>query len=313
MLLAAFAPSRARAQVTLPVPAAASHQSASRESTVPTLAFAVMVAEDSSLDAALRHALRRSNPTATARADVRREHAPWWSPIASAVVPGSGQAVLGQDRWLAFAAVEGMALVRYATDLREARRQRREYRSLADRVARAMYGGTRPVGDFAYYEHMERYVESGVFDEVPGGALDPETDSATFNGATWLLARQTYWPDPEVPPAPGSVEYERAVAFYLQRAVGPEFRWSWRDAQLEQDLFRRAIAGSNAAFRRSAQDVAVLLANHVLSTVDAYVTLRIRRGARRRDAPGGTMELGAELPWPRAGERLFAPARTDRQ
>ena len=34
-------------------------------------------------------------------------------------------------------------------------------------------------------------IESGVFDAVPGGDLDPEPDEATANGATWLLARQT--------------------------------------------------------------------------------------------------------------------------
>ena len=251
-------------------------------------------------------------------AQAPRPRAPWWAPLASAAVPGSGQAVLGQDRWLAFAALEGLAWFRYTADLREAQRERREYRSLADRVARALFGAARPVGSFEYYEHMERYVESGVFDAVPGGAIDPETDSTTFNGATWLLARQTYWPDPEAPPPPDSREYARAIAFYEQRAYGPDFRWSWRDAQLEQDLFRGAIDRSNAAFRRSAQDVAVVLANHVLSTVDAYVTVRIRHGEQRGGGAGAgrtpdVFELQASIPWPRPRARVFAPAPKDRQ
>ena len=257
-------------------------------------------------------ALRRTAvylAAATGSARTARADAPWWAPVASAVVPGSGQAALGQDRWLAYAAVEGLAWIRYGTDLREARRERREYRSLADKVARALFGGTRPVGSFEYYEHMERYVESGVYDAVPGGALDPDSDTATFNGATWLLARETFWSDPEVAPPADSPEYGRAIAFYMQRAVGPEYRWSWRNAQLEQDLFRRAIARSNAAFRRSAQDLAVVLANHVLSTVDSYVTVRIRRGTTRREG----IELEAALPWPRAGHPVFAPTAPDRQ
>jgi len=257
-------------------------------------------------------ALRRTRAylaAAGSSAQAARADAPWWAPVASAVVPGSGQAALGQDRWLAYAAVEGLSWIRYATDLRDARRERREYRSLADRVARALFGGTRPVGSFEYYEHMERYVESGVYDAIPGGTVDPESDSTTFNGATWLLARQTYWPDPAAAPPADSPEYTRALDFYMQRAVGPEYRWSWRDAQLEQDLFRGAIARSNDAFRRSAQDVAVVLANHVLSTVDAYVTIRIRRSTERRDG----IEVEAMVPWPRAGHPVFARTAPDRQ
>lgn len=232
--------------------------------------------------------------------------APWWAPAASAIVPGSGQAALGQDRWLAFASVEGLAWLRYAADVDEGRAERRAYRQLADRVARALFGGTRPIGNFEYYEHLEKWVESGVYDAVPGGALDPEPDATTYNGAVWLLARQTYWDDPAAPPSPDSDAYARALDFYEQRAVRPEFRWSWRDAQLQQDLYRRAIARSNAAFRRSAEDLAMLIANHVLSTVDAYVTVRLRRHA----FAGERLGVEASVPWPRAG---IARGGDDRQ
>lgn len=226
----------------------------------------------------------------------RDAHAPWWAPVASAAVPGAGQAALGHDRWLAYAALEGVAWLRYIADREEARREQRGYRRIADQVARALYTtGTPPAGGFEYYETMEKWIASGVYDAVPDGDLQPETDTSTFNGATWLLARETYWVRIDEPPLPESDAYRNAIAFYERRAIRPEYRWSWRDAQLQQDLYRRTILRSNAASRRATQDLAAVLANHVLSTVDAYITVRLRR----RPGPlGGETRIEATLPWP---------------
>jgi hypothetical protein len=226
----------------------------------------------------------------------RDRHAPWWAPVASALAPGSGQAALGHDRWLAYAALEGVAWLRFGADHEEARREARGYRRIADRVARALYApGTPRAGDFEYYETMEKWIASGVYDALPDGDLQPETDESTFNGAMWLLARQTYWARVDEPPLPESEAFRNAMAFYERRAIRPEFRWSWRDAQLEQDLYRRTILRSNAASRRATQDLAAVLANHVLSTVDAYITVRLRR---RAGPLGGETRIEATLPWP---------------
>ena len=216
-----------------------------------------------------------------------------WAPVASALLPGSGQAILGQDRFVAYLAVETFALIRYSADLREGRRQRSEYRTLARDVARAWYSPSRPDGDFEYYERMQHWIESGVYDLEPGGELQPETDPTTFNGDAWLLGRQTYWENPDEPPPADSPAYRAAIEFYEQRAIRPDFRWSWRNAQLEQDLFARSISRSNAAFRRSVQDLGILIANHALSTVDAYVTLRLRISR----PPGEPARLEATVPW----------------
>lgn len=214
-------------------------------------------------------------------------------PLASALLPGSGQALLGQDRFVAYLAVEGYAWLRYAADAADAKRRRGEYRALASRVARAAFVAEPPTGDFAYYERMKHWLESGVFDAVPGGSIDPEMDSTTYNGAMWLLARRTYWQDPEQAPAPGSSEYEQALDFYVDRAVAPAYRWSWLGAELEHDVFARTIDRSNEAYRRAFEDLGLVIANHVLSTIDAYVTVRLRA---RRD-PGGSLGLAATVPW----------------
>jgi hypothetical protein len=198
-----------------------------------------------------------------------------WSVLASAVVPGTGQALLHQDRLVAYLAVEAYAWARYAADVRDGRRARASYRNLASEVARRPFSTTRPVGDFDYYERMEKFVSSGAFDAIPGGELNPETDTTTANGAIWLLARQTYWANPDAPR--DVAEYTNAELFYRDRAVQAEYRWSWSNARLEYAEFRRTIRRSNNAYRTSLQDLGVVIANHALSTVDAFITVRLRR------------------------------------
>jgi hypothetical protein len=217
-----------------------------------------------------------------------------WAPVASLILPGSGQALLAQDRFVAYLAVEAWAALEFANQSTEARRQRNRYRELARDVARSLYGPTFPVGTWAYYEAMEHYVESGVFDRLPGGEVDPDLNSDTYNGAMWLLARTTYWSDPNVPPAADSPAYRRAMNFYLDRAVRPEYRWSWRNAQLEQDLYIRTIRRRNTSFREARAALGIVLANHLLSAVDAFVTLRVEGlegGGGRGLALRGTLPI----------------------
>ncbi len=198
-----------------------------------------------------------------------------WAPVASLVMPGAGQALLRQDRFVAYLALEAWAVLEFASQRTEARRQQNRYRALARDVARSLYGPAYPVGRWAYYESMEHYLESGVFDRTPGGEVDPDLNSDTFNGATWLRARTTYWSDPNLAPSTDSPAYRRALNFYLDRAVRPEYRWSWRNAQLEQDLYIRTIRRSNTSFRGARSALGIVLANHVLSAVDAFATLRV--------------------------------------
>jgi len=197
------------------------------------------------------------------------------APLASLVLPGSGQALLHQDRFVAYLALEAWATLEFANQRTEARRQQSRFRNLARDVARSLYGDPRPVGDWAYYEAMEHSVESGVFDRVPGGDVDPELDERTYNGKMWLLARTTFWSDPTTPPLTSTAAYRNAINFYQIRAVRKEFRWSWRDAQLEQDIYVRTIRRSNTAFREARRALGLVIANHLLSSVDAFVSLRV--------------------------------------
>ena len=208
----------------------------------------------------------------------------WVRPAASLLVPGLGQLFAHQDRAAVYLAVEAYSLARILQLDHEGRTQADQFRELAFTVARHGFTTVRRDTVFEYYETMERFVESGQFDRDPGPALAPETDPTTFNGSVWLLARRTYWADPNVPPDPASLEYGAALQFYQQHAVGPDFRWSWRNAPLQQQVFRQTIGKSDDAFRSAQGYLGILLANHVVSAVDALISSRLTAVAGRRAA-----------------------------
>jgi hypothetical protein len=213
--------------------------------------------------------------------------------IASALIPGTGQAIMHQRRSLAYLVLEAAGVGFYIRENRDGSRQRDRYREISLSVARAPFSPDGRKGDWDYYERMEKYEASGVFDALPGGVVDPEADPATYNGSVWLLARQTFWRDANVPPAPTSGEYLAALAFYTNRAVTPEFRWSWLGAPEAFQKYRSAIAQSNSSFKSAEKTVSLIIANHFLSAVDAYVSVN----ARIRRSPDGSTMLTASIPF----------------
>ena len=150
-----------------------------------------------------------------------------WAILASAALAGSGQAILGQNRFVAYLAIETYAWVRYAADVGQGRRERTSYESLSAQVARAPFTTNPRVGGWDYYERMEHFRESGVFDAGTSGVFRPESDTTTYNGSIWLLARQTYWTDPLHAPDRSSTAWQSAERFYRGRAITPDRRWSW--------------------------------------------------------------------------------------
>jgi len=202
-------------------------------------------------------------------------------PLASLILPGAGQLMGHQDRGAVYIAAEVYLLSRYLQLDHEAKVEARRFQNLAFDVARQGYAPTRKDTIFEYYEQMERFPESGGYDADPGPAFVPEADPATYNGSVWLLARRTFWEDPNVPPDPTSPQYWRALQFYQARAVGPNFLWSWRNHSLEHEVFRDYIKRSDNAFRRAQNQVGLLLANHVISAVDALISARMSAAAGR--------------------------------
>ena len=195
--------------------------------------------------------------------------------LSSALVPGWGQYQQGRRRWIAYVGLELTAAYLHFDRKSDARRLRRRYRDLAWNEARG--GGpqsARKDGDFVYYETLTKWVRSGAFDVDPGlPGLSPETDPATFNGSIWSLAVEIFNLDHTNPGmSPG---YAGALAFYQDRAYGPDFLWDWSGSPGSQQRFGDLIQESDGRFRAARQALGLLVANHLASALDGFITARV--------------------------------------
>ena len=234
------------------------------------------------LYAARLDSTRRSEPRWSAA--LRSPTAQKFSPIASAIVPGSGQFMLRNDRFIGYLAVEVLGWLQYTKNSREQADQEAEYKLLARRVARAGFAkgsvDDLPDADWAYYEKMFDYAESGPF-SLTVGTVTPDTSVGTYNGSRWQLAQATF------------STREAALAEYMRTAVRPEFEWSWVNAQIQYDRFKRTTNKRNDAHRAGLTNLMVIGANHVLSMIDAFTTVRLRATSN----PAGGTSIGAAISW----------------
>jgi hypothetical protein len=195
----------------------------------------------------------------------------------SAVVPGAGQWHLGQGRWPAYLAVEIWAWIQFLDWRREGHRLQRQYKDLAWLVARRISTGRRTDAGWDYYEALTQFQASGAFDTDPlTDGIQPESDPATFNGTIWALAQQIFLPeDPENPIAPDSPAYDQAFDYYRSRAYAPSLAWDWGSNTLHQEEYGNLIREADEALRSATGMVGVIIANHLLSAVDALVSGRL--------------------------------------
>ena len=205
----------------------------------------------------------------------------WVRPLASLLLPGTGQALSRQDRAAVYGAVEIYVLSRYIQLEHDANVNAELYHQLAFAVAQRGFASVRRDTIFEYYETMEKFTASGRFNTGAGPGLNPETDPTTYNGSVWLLARRTYWADPNVPPPPNSPQYQAALSFYVQHAVGPAYQWTWQSASLQQQAFRDLIRTSDNGYRNAQGALGLLLANHVVSALDALISNRLTTATHR--------------------------------
>jgi hypothetical protein len=215
----------------------------------------------------------------------------WSAPLASLAIPGIGQARLHQGRATAYLAAESFLLLQYGKDLREGHRNERDYREIARTIARRNFDLAPPDTIWQYYEKLSEYVESGAFTTATSGPTVPEPDPTTYNGFQWLIARSQFGV-PDDPNERGSVRYQHALDLYESRAVRQPYRWSWRNAQLEKDLYTRTISRTNDAYRRATIDLSAVIANHLLSAIDAFAMVRLS------PAPGGSVRVSTTITVP---------------
>lgn len=211
-----------------------------------------------------------------------------WSPVdlpqllpglaiaASLVLPGSGQLLLGRARWAVYAGLELAGWLVHLHQRREGHKFRTEYRDLAWMEARS--GGPHPriEGDWEYYERLGSWSRSGSLDADPARAgVQPEVDPESFNGATWALARDIYLPEGA---GEGHPAYGKALEFYETRAYPTELLWDWTGKEASLTQYRDRIERSDEALRTATVVLGAVVANHLLSAVDAFVSSRLPAG-----------------------------------
>ena len=215
---------------------------------------------------------------------------PWVRPVSSLLVPGSSQLATGHARGWVYLAAELWVVSRVIAEGHSGRELAGQFRTLMFDVARKQFTPNRTDGAWDYYEAAEKFVESGAYNAGPGGTFTPEPDTTTFNGSLWLLARRTYFTNPDSTPPPQSAPYQAALRFYIAHAVPDQLRYSWRGARLEQDLYRSQIHASDDAFRARTNYLGALVLNHLVSAIDALITLRAQ--ARPAVLPTITVQPG---------------------
>jgi hypothetical protein len=206
-----------------------------------------------------------------------RQPEPGKASLLSAALPGGGQWLLGQERWTPYAAVEIWAWSQFLQRRHEGRNLQRRYRDVAWLVARRVSAGTRTEAGWDYYEALSKFQSSGAWDMDPQRpGIQPEVNPETYNGSMWALAMALFLPgDSEGPKDEGSPSYQNALRYYMSRAYRPELAWNWGGNQLHREEYVSLIRDSDENLRRSTTMIGVILANHLLSAVDALVTGRL--------------------------------------
>jgi len=192
-------------------------------------------------------------------------------PFVSLVLPGAGQHLLGQNRKWAYLALEVAGWAFFVERRLAGSDYRDRYRDFAWETGR-IHGAFRIDGDFEYYERLVHWTRSGAFDGDDGApGIQPELDATTFNGSVWSLATRIYGATglPESDPA-----YQNALAYYSGRAYATEFLWDWSGEPGAQSEYAELLDTSDSRFRQATTVLGVIIANHVLSATDAYLSAR---------------------------------------
>jgi hypothetical protein len=217
---------------------------------------------------------------------------------ASAVLPGAGQYLEGEERWVPYIVLEVWSWLSYFDRRADGRDAERRYKNLAWSVARRVSVGERRDTAFEYYEAMSHYETSGAFDADPQmEGIQPDVDPTTFNGNIWQLARSIFIPGGVSLP-PGTPGYDQALAYYQRNAIPPSFAWAWGGSHLEQQVYSELIRESDDGFRVANLVLGAIVANHIVSAIDALVIARNPGGGVSRFRLGSGLERnGDEMRW----------------
>lgn len=218
----------------------------------------------------------------------------------SLILPGWGQKELGQRRGVVYALAEATFWTLWAERRHSGNQLRTAFKDLAWREAR-LQGGSRNDPAWAYFETLSKWTRSGAFDgDAATSGVQPETDPATFNGSMWRLALDIYFPQ-DGTSDPHSPAYASALAWYTEHAYGSAFLWDWSGKEGPLAEYKDLIHRSDHRFSQATAALGAVLANHLLSATDAFVSARVPGDARLSvipPAPGDALgTYGIILAW----------------
>jgi hypothetical protein len=191
----------------------------------------------------------------------------------SFLLPGLGQHYLAdRSRMWIFGALEVAGWAAFLERRSSGAGLQDVYRDFAwsrGRVQRA----SRMDGDFDYYEALTKWGRSGAFDSDPAQqGIQPEVDATTYNGTIWTRAQGLFLGGSAG--QEGDPGYEQARAYYVDNAYGTEFLWDWSEDPAGQSELGDKIEESDERFRQATTFVGVIIANHLVSAIDAFITGR---------------------------------------
>ncbi|MEA1996286.1 MAG: hypothetical protein U9N45_01540 [Gemmatimonadota bacterium] len=247
----------------------------------------------------------------------KRELKPALKVILGFLVPGLTQYLDGHWRSYGYFAIEGASIAGLVYVNSKGSSNKDRYINMA-RAARDnfAYPGLRNNPDEVpdpslpgygeYYEDLLKWPSSGDFDNDPSVAgVQPETDQTTYNGHQWKIAQiNNYTHSSGGMPTPANeVEVERAIQSYQQAVYPLEYNWDWTGMDRDNEEYHRLFDKSEDGFRRRSTFATILIANHLVSGMDALVMSKINR---TRYFESANIEMHLELKQP-----AWAPTRID--
>jgi hypothetical protein len=207
--------------------------------------------------------------------------------LLSALLPGSGQIYQGQVRGYAYLAAEVASIAGWVIFRNKGNDSKEEFIDFAWEKSRLGVSTRNERGDDGYYEHVARWVKSGEFDVDRNYDLsdpftiDPWTESGAYNGEQWRIASITYFQQDTTGTYIGTrADSLAALQFYAGRAYEEVFYWDW--ATVDEERFRANMNQyldlrdeSNSAFQNATLSLVLLMANHAVSVIDAFISSRV--------------------------------------
>ena len=103
-----------------------------------------------------------------------------------------------------------------------------------------------------------------------------------------------------VEPEPGTPAYAAALTWYREHAYGADFLWDWTGKDGELADYNDLIHSSDHRFSQATAALGAVLANHLLSATDAFLSSKVPGEARLRalpPLPGEAFRTGFIFSW----------------